>query len=377
MRKRQELLLALGALALSGSAALAGQAPTAAELSPYQARRLAPGVHLLATPPDYLGGVTGNIVIVEQSQGMVVIDAGQTAADGRRAVAYIRSLGEKPVKALVYTHWHGDHPQGGSEIRAAWPGLRIISTAATAQSLRTQSVRYAGLKPDVRFDAIFRQQIEGLHRQIDEALKDPVHDAATRGRYERMKRESAARIVDFRGTHLALPTETFSDRLLLDDPRRPVELRFPGRANTDGDAIAWLPSERIVVTGDIVVSPIPFGFFSFPSDWLRVLGQLKSMDYAILVPGHGEPQTDTTYLDRLIATITDIRNQVGPLARRGLSVEEVRKRVDYSAQTAIFGDTKRHRLLFDAFWLTPMTVNAYMETRRIPMPQGDDSIYPQ
>ncbi len=268
-------------------------------------------------------------------------------------------------------------PKGGSEIRAAWPEVRIISTSRTAELLRTQTARYAGPQPDARFDAIFRQQIEGLHRQIDEALKDPAHDEATRGRYQRMKLESGARIADFTGTHLALPTETFADRLVLDDRERPVELRFPGRANTDGDAIAWLPKERILVTGDIVVWPIPFGFFSFPGEWIQVLKSFKAMDYSILVPGHGEPQTDTAYIDRLIATIGDIRGQVGPLARRGLSVEEVRRKVDYSAQTAIFGDTNRHRRLFDAYWLTPMTINAYLEARRLPMKQGDDSLYPQ
>ena len=366
------LILAGGVLA---SPALATQPLPAEAVAPYTARQLAPGVHLLATPPDYLGGVIGNITIVEQSDGIVVIDSGGTAADGRRAVAFIRSLGPKPVKALVYTHWHGDHPQGGSEIRAAWPAARIISTERTADSLRTETVRYVGLKPDPRFDALYRQQKEALHRQIDEALKDPSHDAATRERYERMRRESAARAADFPGTHLVLPTETFTDRLLLDDPERPVELLFLGRANTDGDAVAWLPKERIVVTGDIVVSPIPFGFFSYPADWLRVLERLKGMNYAMLVPGHGEPQTDTAYLDRLITTISDIRSKVGPLALRGLGPGEILKRVDYSAHEAIFGDTPRHKQLFEAYWLKPMTVNAWIEARGLPMVQGKEDLY--
>lgn len=375
MNKWGGSLLALAALALGSSMAPAQPAGQAAALAPYEARQVAPGVHLLATPPDYLGGVTGNIILIEQSDGIVMVDSGQTAADGRRAVAYARSLGSKPVKALLYTHWHGDHPQGGSEVRAAWPGVRIIATKATDQSLRTQTVRYIGLKPDIRFDAINRQQIEDLHQQIDEALKDPSHDAATRGRYERMKRESAARIADFKGTSLALPTETFTDRLLLADAERPVELIFPGRANTDGDAVAWLPKERILVTGDTVVWPIPFGFGSFPREWVEVLKGYRAMNYAMLIPGHGEPQTNTAYVDRLIATIGDIRNQVGPLARRGLSLEEVNKRVDYSAQTAIFGDTRRHKLQFDGFWLKPMTVNAWYEAKGLPMVQGNEDLY--
>lgn len=369
------LLLSIAMLACAPPAAAAP--PDPALLAPYVARELAPGVHLLATPPEYLGDVTSNIVVIEQSDGLVVIDSGLTAADGRRVVAFARSLGGKPVKALLYTHWHNDHPQGGSEIKAAWPNVRIVSTAATARWLREATARYVGYQPNIWFDAIYRQQVEGLHRQIDDALKDDSLDEATRGRYERMKRESTLRIADFRGTSLALPTETYTDRLMLDDSERPVELLFLGRANTDGDAIAWLPKERIVATGDVVVSPIPFGFGSYPADWQKVLQRLKAMNYSILVPGHGEPQRDTVYIDRVAATLADIRSQVGPLARRGLSVEKIRERTDYSAQMAIFGDTPRHKRLFEAYWLKPMTINAWMEARRIPVVQSDESLYAQ
>jgi hypothetical protein len=41
------------------------------------------------------------------------------------------------------------------------------------------------------------------------------------------------------------------------------------------------------------------------------------MDFAVLVPGHGQLQRDSSYLDRLIASIRDIRAQVGPLPWRG------------------------------------------------------------
>jgi glyoxylase-like metal-dependent hydrolase (beta-lactamase superfamily II) len=190
-----------------------------------------------------------------------------------------------------------------------------------------------------------------------------------------MKVEATARLADWPGTHLVLPTETFSDVLLLDDPVRPVQLIFPGRANTDGDALAWLPKERVVVTGDVVVSPIPFGFFSFPGEWIEVLKRIKSMNFAVLIPGHGEPQRDTVYLDRLTTTLRDVRDQVGPLARAGKSLEDVRKAVNFDAQLALFGDTPRRQRHFDDFWLKPMVVNAYVEAKGTPMVQGNEALY--
>lgn len=352
--------------------------PAAAQpaLAPYVARQVAPGVHLLAMPAEYRGAATGNITIVEQSRGVVVIDSGLTRADGRRAVDYIRSFTRRPVTALLYTHWHNDHPQGGSEIRAAWPGVRIISTAATARTLRGERMlRYIGLRPDERIETLFLNQAAGALAMAIAQQRNPQLDEATRARWARMERDTRGRMADIRGTWLALPTETFTRELLLDDPVRPVRLIHPGRANTDGDAIAWLPNERIVVTGDVVVSPVPFGFFSFPGDWLQALDRIRALDFAILIPGHGEPQTDSVYIDRLTATLTDLRAQIGPLARQGLSLEEVRQRVNWEAQRAIFGDTPRNRLLFDAYWLTPMTINTWREARNQPFEQGDETLY--
>ena len=121
---------------------------------------------------------------------------------------------------------------------------------------------------------------------------------------------------------------------------------------------------------------IPFGFFSYPESWIGVLGKLKALDFALLVPGHGEPQRDAAYLDRLIGTITDIRAQVGPLAKQGLSLDEVRKRVDFSKQSDIFGTTPRLRLAFENLWLTPMVENAWNEARGVPIVQGEGEATP-
>jgi glyoxylase-like metal-dependent hydrolase (beta-lactamase superfamily II) len=367
------LLAALVTSAGPAGAVQSAPVPQSAEaLAPFTARQLAPGVHLLATPPDYLGPVIGNVTLIEQSDGIVLIDSGLTAADGRRVAGFVRSITGKPVKVVVITHWHNDHPQGVSSIRAVWPAARVISTARTREHLAGPAMDDVGFAPNEAYETSLLNQLSQAEAQIQAALRDPAHDEATRGRYACMLVEYRRLAREVRGTHLVLPTETFIDALLLDDPVRPVRLIHLGRANTDGDALAWLPNERIVVTGDVVVSPTPFGFFSFPEDWIGVLERLKAMDHALLVPGHGEPQADTTYLDRLIGTLRDVRAQVGPLARQGLTLEQVRERVDYSAQTDLFGDTPRNRRLFDAFWLTPITESAWREARGEPIVQGGE-----
>lgn len=345
--------------------------PASAQAEPWVAQQLAPGIHLLATPPDYLGPAIGNVTIIEQADGFVLIDTGATLGHGRAVVSYVRSLGRKPVKAVIFTHWHNDHPLGIGAIRAAWPRARIIATAATRAGISGPAATSVGPRPDERHETFILNQLSDNLTQIAQLRANPANTDAQRARYDRMAREMRAFGQSFRGTYYILPTQTFERELLLADAERPVRVMFLGRANTAGDAIAWLPRQRIVVTGDVVVSPVPFGFFSYPESWIAVLERLKALDFVLLVPGHGEPMRDAAYLDRLIATLTDIRAQVGPLARQGLTLAQVRERVDFTAQTDIFGTTPRLRGGFQSLWLTPMVENAWKEARGEPIVQGE------
>ena len=93
-------------------------------VQPFTAREISPEVHLLSTPPDYYGPAIGNVSIIEQQDGFVLVDSGLSVGNGRTIVDYIRARSSKPVKAVMITHWHNDHPQGVSAIRDAWPKVR-------------------------------------------------------------------------------------------------------------------------------------------------------------------------------------------------------------------------------------------------------------
>lgn len=364
-------VLAIWLVVASAVLVFATMARAQGDLGPFEPRQLIRGVHLLSTPPDYLGPATGNVTIIEQEAGFVVVDSGLTRADGDRIVGFVRALGDQPVIALVITHWHNDHPQGASQILEAWPDIRIIATRATADGIAGPAQTQLGFEPSPEGEAEIRGELETGLTQIDERIADPETDGPTRMRYRRMAEDMRERIPDLAGTHLVPPNEILEEEILIDDPVRPIRVMFLGRANTAGDAVVWLPNQRLIVTGDIVVSPIPFGFFSFPEDWIATLGRIKALEFDLLVPGHGEPQTDSAYIDRLVATIADIRSQVGRLAGEGLTLEEVREQADFSEQTAIFGTSNRRRVLFDAYWLRPMVENAYKEATGVPIVQGE------
>jgi len=331
--------------------------------------KVAPGVWALVEPRFQVQPI-GNVTVIEQSDGLVLVDSGGSPGSARRIAAEIRRLSRKPVKVVIITHWHGDHPQGLSEILKAWPKARTIATRATQAHLGDRRTMNTPARFDPAADEAFYKRGQGF---IAYSLRmaDQAASPADKAGWSAAARLFTQYAEDMRGA-VTIPTaEAFDERVDLPDTRTPIEVRFLGRANTDGDAVVWLPRQRVLVSGDIVVAPFPFGFRSYPADWLRTLEQLQAYNFRVLVPGHGPPQRDRAYLDRLSAAITEVRANVTPLAAQGLSLEEVRKRVDFASQARAFvGDDPWLRHWFQEYWIAPFVASAYKEAKQEPIVQS-------
>ncbi len=103
---------------------------------------------------------------------------------------------------------------------------------------------------------------------------------------------------------------TLSQRLVLSDTKRPVEVDFVGPADSGGDLVVYLPNEKILFTGDLVESAILPPLFSADLDaegWISTLEKLGRLKVAKLVPGYGpagpvEPLASThAYLQKCLA----------------------------------------------------------------------------
>jgi glyoxylase-like metal-dependent hydrolase (beta-lactamase superfamily II) len=122
----------------------------------------------------------------------------------------------------------------------------------------------------------------------------------------------------------------------------------------------WLPAEKILATGDIVVRPTPYGFFSYPKSWASVLRELKTLGATTIVPGHGEIMSDTAYLDLLAETMDLVAAQVDAAARAGKSLEETRAAMDWSPVERRFtGEDELLPFLFNIWFKTPIVEAQY------------------
>jgi glyoxylase-like metal-dependent hydrolase (beta-lactamase superfamily II) len=359
------IVLAGGVLAASCADRAFAVAPDPAQAKQVFARQtetVTGRAHLIFKADGTTPPFEGNVTVIEQQQGLVVVDAGGSPPSGEAVVGEIRKISPKPVHYLIYTHYHGDHNLGAGAFRAAWPHCVIISTAATRADMTGDPMAYV---------ATYAKSYSDMADTAAQAARDARLPEPVRAGWTRTAKAGPGMVAGYAGMGVYPADVTFTDRLSLPDEAAPVEVLFLGRGNTDGDAVVWAPRQRLLASGDLVVAPIPYAAHTYPGEWIATLRKLDAFDYAFLVPGHGAVQTDHAYVGKVIAALEAVRAQVGPLAKANVPLAEVRKRVDLAAMKASFtGGDPWLSLLIDAVFTGDLVSNAYKEARGEPVIQG-------
>jgi glyoxylase-like metal-dependent hydrolase (beta-lactamase superfamily II) len=217
------------------------------------------------------------------------------------------------------------------------------------------------------------ETITALRKGIETGKDDQGQPLAAdrRERWKKMLPDLETAVAESKRTRIVLPTMSLADALVLRRGEREIQVRYLGRGNTEGDLVVWLPKERIVMSGDLVVQPQPYGFGSYPTEWIKTLDALAALDYRYLVPGHGEVQQDTAYIRNLQALIESVRVQAVTAVKTGATLAQLRERLDLGELENVFtaGDVRR-KFLLKAWFLDPFTISAYKEARGEPIVQG-------
>jgi glyoxylase-like metal-dependent hydrolase (beta-lactamase superfamily II) len=304
-------------------------APAAAEgLFEMSWRELSPGVWLGAREDAMRSPVLANTVFVVGDDSVLVFDGGGVATQGEQTLAQIRNVTGKPVSAIVVSHWHGDHHRGNGPLIDAFPDADIISHSFTRDAITGGPMkRVADGEKDLSatYDAVAK--IAGEGKWFDGSELEPEEIEY----FNRFMADKDEYLAEFERNRIDPPARVFDDELELDLGGRKVKLMHIAPGNTKGDVMLYLPDVKILATGDVVVAPVPYGFFSYPQSWIGVLNKIASMDVRTLVPGHGAVQTDTDYVRLVSETLSLVVAQVDVLAKDGKELKEVAPAVDFSA----------------------------------------------
>jgi glyoxylase-like metal-dependent hydrolase (beta-lactamase superfamily II) len=141
--------------------------------------RVTDRVWVMRQPDRLWAAVIGNVTIIEQDDGIVLIDSGGSIPDGRDIVKAVAALSKKPIKAVAITHWHNDHPLGLPGILESFPRARVISTAITRDLIATETNTPLG-KTDPEVDAARLKRSENTIAARMASLASDVVSAPTK-----------------------------------------------------------------------------------------------------------------------------------------------------------------------------------------------------
>ena len=270
----------------------------------------------------------GNTGVIVGQDAVAVIDATYLPSRARADIALIRRITPKPVRYLIYTHWHFDHNNGGIEYREAFPDVVIVSQRDNARFIELNGIWWSRMstQPGSTKRAGLARMEEDVARGADSSGRALTPDERTM--HQRHIRQRRAELEELRTLQVVTPDLLFDGELTLPLGRRVLELRDRGKANSPHDVTIWLPQDRVLFSGDILVQdPYPYTGASWPVPWAGVLRDLEAIPVAVLVPGHGPVMRDHRYTRLVREMMEAVSGRVDSAARRGFTLEQVQDSV--------------------------------------------------
>ncbi len=189
-----------------------------------------PGGRIRVVREEKLGNP--NAGLIKTSAGAVLVDALRTPSEGA-ALRELALAEAGSIRALVYTHEHGDHHLGST----GYPPTEVIASESTARGIEGFVARYgadmsreglAPLRPDLLFERTLRFCVQ------PEVVVTELGGHAT------------------------------------------------------GSSVVYVPSEGVLFAGDLIfLGRLPWVGDGRPDLWAESLRTLEDWDFRTLVPGHG------------------------------------------------------------------------------------------
>lgn len=191
--------------------------------------------------PLHLAGeqeiVRTNSLVVVTEEGVLVADGQDNPEEGRKMIAEIRKVTDKPIRYLVNASPHGDHVNSNE----VFTGTTIIAHANAREAIRAARERATGNAP-----------------------------------------------------RPTLPHVTFTDQMTITLGGKTIELHYYGLGHTRGDTVVYLPAEKVAFMTELYFNGV-FASVSegFARPHLETLGKAMKLNADWFIPGHGHIDKQT------------------------------------------------------------------------------------
>src|SRR5471032_2507301 len=312
-RTRLALVLALVAI---GGLAFHAQAP--APQAAYRFQQIVPGVYSAVGTGTV--NVGSNSAVIVNRDDVVIVDSHISPESARVMLQELKAITDKPVRFLVNTHFHYDHTNGN---QLFGPPVDIIGHEFTRRKLTG----------DVLEKGMFADLLKAIPKQLDDlkARAAAEQDAAAKTRLDQQLRVQSAFAASLKDLKVTPPNVVVDDRMTLFRGDREIRLLYLGRGHTGGDLVVYLPKEKVLCSGDLLVNGLPNLIDGYVNDWPDALEKLKAIDFVDVIPGHGEPFKGKERIDWLQAFLRDLWKQAGALHDEKLAAADAGRRIDMTA----------------------------------------------
>lgn len=306
-RRASLAFLALG-VAMLGNLVSAAQDPL------FDFKPVADGVYAAVAKPTFRTNCNSAIVILDNA--VLVVDAQSKPSAAEAVIAEVKRLTDKPVEYLVLTHFHNDHTQGVQAYVHNWPGVKIISTPETRDSI------------EQRTEARLERESVTLPKQIEKMKSDLAQaDGKEKNQLQKQLDEAEAYLNETKEIHLIAPNLLVDDRLELHAGRETVEMFSFRHAHTEGDLVVYLPTKKVLISGDIIHGAQPITKDGHLVEWSAAIGQLEKLDFETVIGGHGDLLHDRARFDLWQQYFSDLLHETAQSLAGGESLDAARKRI--------------------------------------------------
>jgi len=239
---------------------------------PYEFVPLVPGVW--AAIANIGGTAAANAGIMDMGRLAIVYDTGLTPEAGRQLREAAERLTGHEVEFVINSHFHEDHI-GGNQ---AFENASFVSTSATQRIVTAE-----GPERSPESVAKAASSLDAINERL-ETEEDP----AVRKELTLMSGYLGGYVESAKEFRRVPPTVTWDHRLNFTGKARRIKIIPTGKGHSEGDAPMWIKQDSILFASDLVSTDRhPLMADSDPDGWMAALDTLLTLDFNVLVPGHG------------------------------------------------------------------------------------------
>ena len=262
------------------------------------------------------------------TDGIIIIDTNEDVEKSSESLKEFRKITDKPIRAVIITHWHPDHWRGIkgfiSEEEVSSGEVMVITHEDFLRNVIISHTGGVGPIMNIRNNFTFGNSMElGPEGRINNGIGPDVITKTP---------------------SFIAPTKTFKTTLDLEIEDVRMHLRWVP-SETEDEIVVWFPDWKILNTAEVIqgetfpnLHAIRGTRYRDPQLWYKGIDVLRTFDAEYMVPTHGRPVFGRENIQEVMTSYRDaiqfVHNQTFRYMNKGYTPDELVEKVKLPAHLA-------------------------------------------